>query len=224
MTGKRFVSILAFGVGVACAGLWAAPLAAQSLLPASVGAWSASGASTQVAAQQIEQLAGNRANIVREYGVTSGEQREYANGSDKTSVTLYRMVDPSAAFGAFTFFREPDMALPAPVPAASYTASKRGRALLVVGNLFVDVASNKGDKTEMTGAELNALAQSVAGKADRRPYPPIAMFLPRAGLIPGSERYVLGPLALEQVFPPVAANRSDWAGFGSSAEAIVGRD
>jgi uncharacterized protein DUF6599 len=223
MMGKRFVSILASAVVFACAGLWAAPLAAQSLLPASAGAWSASGASTQVAAQQIEQLAGNRANIVREYGVTSGEQREYANGSDKTSVTLYRMVDPSAAFGAFTFFREPDMALPAPVPAASYTASKRGRALLVVGNLFVDVASNKGDKTEMAGAELNALAQSVAGKADRRPYPPIAMFLPRAGLIPGSERYVLGPLALAQVFPPAAANQSDWAGFGSSAEAIVGR-
>ena len=223
MTGKRFVCILAFGVEVACAGLWAAPLAAQSLLPASVGAWSTAGASAQVATQQIEQLAGNRANIVREYGVTSGERREYANGSDKATVTLFRMVDPSAAFGAFTFFREPDMALPAPVPAASYTASKRGRALLVVGNLFVDVVSDKGDKTEMGGAELNALAQGVASKVDRRPYPPIATFLPREGLIPGSERYVLGPLALAQAFPAAAGSQSDWAGFGSSAEAIVGR-
>ena len=223
MKGKRFVFILALAMVLAAGGLWSAPLAAQSLLPGSVGAWSASGVSTQVSAQQIEQLAGDSANIMREYGVTSGERREYTNGSDKGSVTLYRMVDPSAAFGAFTFFRDPDMALPAPVPAASYTASKRGRALLVVGNLLMDVASAKGDKTEMASAELNALAQGVAGRADRRPYPPIATFLPREGLIPGSMRYVLGPLALAQAFPPAAAKETDWAGFGSSAEAIVGR-
>ena len=223
MKGKRLVFVLAFAMVLTIGGLWGAPLAAQSLLPGSVGAWSAAGASSQVPAQQIEQLANDRANIVREYGVTSGERREYANGNDKASVTLYRMVDPSAAFGAFTFFRDPEMALPAPVPAASYTASKRGRALLVVGNLLVDVASTRGDKAEMGSAELNALAQGVAAKADRRPYPPIATFLPREGLIPGSERYVLGPLALAQVFPPAATNQTDWAGFGSSAEAIAGR-
>lgn len=220
MKGTKFVSILGFGVALLLGGTLAAPLVAQDVLPPSVGSWASSGPANHVPAQQIEQLANDRGNILREYGITSGERREYVDGSDSSTVSLYRMVDPSAAFGAFTFLREPDMALPAPVAAASYAAGKRGRALLVVGNLLIDIASAK---REMAGADLNSLAQSVASQADRRPYPPIAGFLPKAGLIPGSERYVLGPLALAQVFPSGTTIRTDWAGFGSSAEAIVGR-
>src|SRR4029077_8195081 len=128
MKGKKVVFIFVLIVW----GLASLPLAAQGLLPSSLGTWASSGDPTQVSAQQIEQLANDRANILREYGITSGERREYANGNDKITVTLYRMVDPSAAFGAFTFFRDPDMALPAPIMAASYAAGKRGRELLVV--------------------------------------------------------------------------------------------
>src|SRR5579862_463730 len=219
MKGTRFV-LLSFAAVLVLSGAWTVPLAAQDVLPASIGAWAASGGSAQASPQQIEQLAKDRAGILREYGITSGERREYANGEDKAEVTLYRMVDPSAAFGAFTFLRDPDMAMPAPITAASYAAGKRGHTLLVVGNLVMDVASTK---REMVSADLNALAQSVASQADRRPYPPIVGFLPKAGLIPGSERYVLGPLALAQVFPSGATGQTDWEGFASSAEAIVGR-
>jgi hypothetical protein len=218
MKGNRFV--FAFALALALGSLWSLPSAAQGLLPSSLGDWASSGTPAQVSAQQIEQLANDRANILREYGINSGERREYASGSDKISVTLYRMIDPSAAFGAFTFLRDPDMALPGPVTAASYAAGKRGHALLVVGNLVLDVDSGN---RPVASADLNALAQSVARQADRRPYPPIATFLPKAGLIPGSERYVLGPLALAQAFPAGATNRTDWAGFADSAEAIVGR-
>jgi hypothetical protein len=218
MKGKAL--LFAFAFVLALGGLWSAPLAAQDVLPSNVGTWTASGSATQVPAQQIEQLANDRANILREYGITSGERRDYASGNDKITVTLYRMVDPSAAFGAFTFFRDPDMALPAPIMAASYAAGKRGRELLVVGNLMLDVNAGK---AQMAPADLNVLAKSVATQADRRPYPPIATFLPHEGLIPGSERYVLGPLALAQVFPAAPVNQADWAGFGSSAEAVVGR-
>ena len=218
MKGKRFV--FAFALALVLGSFWSLPSAAQGLLPSSLGDWASSGAPAQVSAQQIEQFADERANILREYGISSGERREYTSGSDKISVTLYRMIDPSAAFGAFTFLRDPDMALPGPVTAASYAAGKRGHALLVVGNLVLDVDSGN---RPIASADLNLLAQSVAAQADRRPYPPIASFLPKAGLIPGSERYVLGPLALAQAFPAGATNRTDWAGFASSAEAIVGR-
>lgn len=216
MKGKALVFIFALFF----AGLASLPLAAQNLLPSSISGWTASGAPAQVSAQQIEQLANDRAAVLREYGITSGERAEYTSGSDKIDVTLYRMVDPSAAFGTFTFLREPDMALPPPVPAASYAASKRGRAVLVVGDLVMEVDS---PGKQLASGDLNALARSVAGKADRRPYPPIAAFLPHEGLIPGTERYVVGPLALARVFPPAAEVKSDWAGFGNSAEAMLGR-
>ena len=75
----------------------------------------------------------------------------------------------------------------------------------MVGNLLLDVAS---EKSRLAAADVSALGQSVAGRADRRPYPPIAEFLPKDGLVPGSERYVLGPLALSRAFPPGAANPS----------------
>lgn len=217
MKRRGLVVALVFVLALA---LWSPRLAAQDVLPSSVGSWMASGTSTQVPAQQIDQLASDRAEILREYGITSGERREYTSGNDKITVTLYRMVDPSAAFGAFTFLRDSDMALPAPITAASYAAGKRGHELLVVGNLVLNVNAGK---AQMGSDDLNALAKSVATGADRRPYPPIATFLPHEGLIPGSERYVLGPLALAHVFPAAPANQTDWAGFGSSAEAVVGR-
>src|SRR5260370_28030620 len=164
MKGKRFV--FAFALALVFGSLGSLSLAAQGLLPFSLGNWASSSTATQVSAQQIEQFANERANILREYGITSGERREYTSGSDKISVTLYRMIDPSAAFGAFTFLRDPDMALPGPVTAASFAAGKRGHALLVVGNLVmgVDLGGRRIIKKKM-----NALAQSVARQADRRP-------------------------------------------------------
>ena len=220
MQGKKIFFALA--LTLVLGGLSSHPLAAQAqgILPSSFGARTASGAATQVSPAQMEQLADDRAPVLREYGITSGERREYTNGGEKLTVTLYRMVDPSAAFGAFTFLRDPDMASLSAANPVSYAAAGRGRTLLVVGDLLMDVASGK---PLFSAADLSALARSVVGKADRRPYPPIVEFLPKAGLVSGSERYVLGPLALGRVFPPGAANPTDWAGFGSSAEAIVGR-
>jgi hypothetical protein len=234
MQGKKILFVLGMALFLLWGGAGGRPLAAQTqaILPSSFGAWTASGAATQVAPGQIEQFASDGGAVLREYGIASGERREYANGDEKLTVTLYGMVDPSAAFGAFTFLRDPDMASLAATSPVSYGATYRGaatekgaaggngRTLLVVGNLLLDLAS---EKSRVAAADLSALGQSVAGRADRRPYPPIAEFLPKDGLVPGSERYVLGPLALSRVFPVGAANPADWAGFGSSAEAIVGR-
>ena len=231
---KSFVLAIALIVlwGEAGSSGLAAQAQAQAILPSSFGAWTAAGAAAQAAPGQIEQLATDSGPILREYGITSGERRDYANGDEKLTITLYQMVDPSAAFGAFTFLRDPDMASVAAKSPVSYEAISKGeaatkgaaggqgRTMLVVGNLLLDVASAK---TRFAAADVSALGKGVAGRADQRPFPPIAEFLPKDGLVPGSERYVLGPLALSRVYPPDAANATDWAGFGNSAEAMVGR-
>lgn len=229
MQRKKILFVLAVTLALLWGAFGSAPLAAQAqsqaILPPSFGAWMASGAASQVAPAQIEQFASDNGPILREYGITSGERRDYANGDEKVTVTLYNMVDPSAAFGAFTFLRDPDMASVAAKSPIAYAATEKGaagegRTTFVVGNLLLDVASGK---SRFAAGDLSALGQSVAGRADHRPYPPIAEFLPKDGLVPGSERYVLGSLALSRVFPPGAANATDWAGFGNSAEAMVGR-
>jgi hypothetical protein len=218
MKEKAIIFALLFVLGaVSCL-----PLAAQApgVLPGSFGGWMASSAAAQVPAGQVEQFANDKAGVLHEYGVTSAERREYTRGNDKLTITLYRMVDPSAAFGAFTFLHDPAMTSLKVTDPVSYAAGGRGHVLLVVGNLLMDISSSK---SQLPPEDVSGLGKSVVAQADRRPYPPIADFLPRTDLIPGSERYVLGPLALSQVFPPAAADRGDWAGFGSSAEAMVAR-
>src|SRR5579864_1121553 len=130
MQQKKILFVLAITLVLSWGGAGGGPLAAQTqaILPASFGAWAASGAATQVAPAQIEQLASNGGPVLREYGIASGERREYANGDEKLTVTLYGMVDPSAAFGAFTFLRDPDMASLAARSPVSYAAADKGGA------------------------------------------------------------------------------------------------
>jgi hypothetical protein len=85
--------------------LFAAPTMAQGILPGSFAGWAgvlnpgapASGAaSEQTAAQQ-------------EYGFVSAEQGAYSRGNETLQVTLYRMTDPSGAYGWYSYLRSPDM-------------------------------------------------------------------------------------------------------------------
>ena len=201
-------------------GAWVSPVAAQDFLPSSFGNWTAVGPGTQLSAAQIEQVSGYDPSILREYGIISAERRDFARGLETATATVFRMVDPTAAFGAFTFFREPRMTPLALSGSAPYSAGTRDRALLVIGNLLFDVSSPQARPTD---AELTAFISAVGSRADPRPFPLIGNFLPQDGLIPGSERYLLGPKALARVFSVGNLERTDWIGFDKSAEAIVAR-
>jgi hypothetical protein len=196
------------------------PAYAQELLPSTFGAWTASGNLMHVPAGQIAQLAGDRAKILQEYGVSSGQRRDYTQGSGSVSVTLYSMTDPTAAYGAFTYLADPNASPVNAGRAAAYASGTGSRAWLVVGNFLLD-ANCSG--TRPGNQDLQALANSVAAHADHRPFPDIPQALPQVGLEPGSVRYVLGPQALAEVFTTPAGTPQDWIGFDKSAEAVVAR-
>jgi Family of unknown function (DUF6599) len=216
----RLMKGKAIGMALLLVGVWAGPAAAQELLPSSFGSWTATGASTHARAAQIGRFAGDQAPILSEYGLTAAEQRDYTRGSQTAKVTLYGMTDPSAAYGAFTFLRGAPLTTLALGSAAPYAAGSPTRALLVVGNFFLNISS---PQARPGNADLAQLASSVAPESDRRPFPTIGQFLPQSGLIHGSERYVLGPRALAHVFPMAPGSQTDWIGFANSAEAIVAR-
>lgn len=200
--------------------VWPSSAAAQGLLPAAWGGWTASGVASSVAAGQIEQVAGERAGVLREFGLTSAEQRQYTQGQQTASLTLYRMVDPSAAYGAFTFLRDPQMQTLDLGDSVAFSAASGDRALFVVGN-FVLLTSASDQRP--ADAALTEIAATLLPHADSRPYPSIAGFLPRSSVVAGSERYVLGPRTLQAALPWVPATGDDWMGFRKSAEAIVAR-
>jgi hypothetical protein len=203
----------------------------QKILPAQVGDWNSSSAD-QISPAEAERVAGQNAPILREYGLSGAEHRIYVRGAGQLEVTVFRMHDPSAAYGAYSFLRTADMD-----PSAAYgvysfrrtadmagaqlaecSSLSRTRALVLKGNLILDVT---GADLPATQADLHTLATAISRVAQSGSYPTLWQHLPVERFVDRSDRYVLGPLALHQVLPLADG---DWLGFSSSsAEAEVAR-
>ncbi len=158
--------------------------------------------------------ASQQAAARQEYGFVSGEQAAYSRGNDKLQVTLYRMKDPSGAYGMYSYLRSLDMPR---AEVTDHSAMSRERALLLDGDLVLDV---HGTELPRWSSDLSALVAAVNPKADQGPLPTISEHLPTKGFIERSDKYVLGPVTLNQFFP---VNSNDWLGFGTGAEAEVAR-
>ena len=206
------------------------PAGASRALPASIGSWNST-ESQQVQPAALETIAFGDAPILREYGILNAEHVLYQSGGRQLSVTLYHMRDSSAAYGAYTFLRAPDMAA---ADLAEKSAVGRGRVLVVEGNLLLEVSGPGAASL----SDLKALVAKIAPAAEMAPYPTMWEYLPSQGLIPNSDHYMLGPAALARLWPfagslpnqapakAVPANPtpdSDWLGFNDGAEAELAR-
>jgi len=201
-------------IGILCLIAAARPAASQSVLPSSFAGWNAAEAPVVVPSTGLDQILGPDTAIFREYFLKSLEQRAYNRGAQTAAVTLYRFRDPSSAYGAYTFLRNDSLAA---ADLGSFGAAASDRALVVVGDLLLDVA---GRPARPTNADLKQLVMSLDKIADHTPFPSIGEHLPEQGLVRRSEHYVLGPRALAQ-YAPLGAD--DWVGFDHSAETILAR-
>ncbi len=191
----------------------ALPAAAQELLPSSFGRWAAASPVVNASPDHLEGLIGPNAALLREYGIAGAEQRTYTRGDASSIVTMYRMRDPSAAYGAYTLLFTAGMT---PADLARYSGVARDRALIVAGSSVLEINGLKG----ASPGDLKALAAQLNPRADRAPYPSLAQYLPARGRVPGSERYMLGPLAAQRFLP---LGNGDWIGFAAGAEAELAR-
>ena len=203
-------------LGLLCLFAAARPASAQGVLPPSFAGWTATGGPAIIPVARLDSLLGADAAAFREYAPKSIEQRTYTSGAETASITLYRMRDPSSAYGAYTFLLN-DSLLPAAL--GSYASASPERALLVVGEMMLDVSS-PATQPRPPNADLKQLADWLDQKADHTPYPFIGEHLPEEGRVPGSERYVIGPLGLARFVP---LGTDDWMGFDHSAETILAR-
>jgi len=197
---------------VLAAAFLAVPVGAQSqaqpVLPSSFAGW------TQAGTAPFSPPAGTAANAAAEYGFAAGTQAMYTRGSDKLEVTLYQMKDPSGAYGEYLYLRTPDM-LKANL--AGYSAASRDRALVLVGNLVLDVQSPNIRKYD---AALKSLTATAASHAQEGALPGIVNELPAKGLVPRTDHYILGPVVLNQLFPVAMGNS---LGFSNGAEAELAK-
>src|SRR6202166_4394406 len=95
--------LLRICLGILCLVVAAHPAAAQGILPSSFAGWTAVAPSTIVPSTGLDPLLGPDTAAFREYIVKSVEQKSYLQGAQAASVTLYRLRDPSSAYGAYTF-------------------------------------------------------------------------------------------------------------------------
>jgi hypothetical protein len=196
------------------------PASAQAVLPNSFAGWSGT-ASAGLTPPNIydgdhigSKNAQQREAARQEYGFLSGEERTYSLGKDSLRVTLYRMKDPSGAYGLYSYLRSPDMERSGP---NEHSVMSREEALVLLGNFVLDIHGS--DLFKIAG-DLNALVSAVSSKAQQGPLPTLTEHLPTKGFIDRSDKYILGPLTLNQFFP---VSQNDWLGFATGAEAEVAR-
>jgi hypothetical protein len=206
--------LLRIYLGVLCLAVVPHPAAAQGILPSSFAGWTAGAPATTIPSTGLDSLIGADAQAFREYIVKSIEQRSYAQGSQVASITLYRLRDPSSAYGAFTFLQNDSLST---VDLGSYASASRERALIVIGEMLLDV-SVPTMQPRPPDVDLKQLADLLDKRADHTSYPIIGAHLPETGRVRNSVRYVIGPLGLAHFVP---LGTDDWMGYDNSAETIL---
>jgi|SRR5579872_3637544 len=181
------------------------PLGA-AILPDQIGDF-ARGAVNSVAAQD--------AALYQEFGFISAEQAEYAspgkNHAKHFTATAWRLRDSTGALALFEA-RRPDNATPAKLSALS--AKTPEGAIFAYGNYVFQVS---GEVPEQKDLEM---LFSQLPQLDNAPLPALAANLPQEGLIPNSERYILGPVSLARFEPRIAPSL---AAFHLGTEGQLGR-
>ncbi len=192
------------GLFIAILFLAAWPAHAQQILPAQVSGW------TQNAAAAPVQAIPSGSAILAEYGWRSTESAGYGEGPAGIGVVLFRMEDPSAAYGLYSYLRTPDMTR---ANLAEHSSMSNERALVLVGDLVLDISGKNLAKVQ---PQLKALIAAVEPKAHDGALPTLGQYLPQKNMVNTTDRYILGPQTLDALFPGGLGNS---VGFQSHAEA-----
>jgi hypothetical protein len=184
------------------------------VLPKTFGGWNAVGdikkSSDPAVADPIN------AEVLKEYGFSDFETASYTRDDGrKLTLKAARFTDASGAYGAFTFYKMPQMLIE---KIGDLGASLNERVLFYRGNVLVDAAFQK--LSAMSASELRELSSDlplVAGNLQNLPGLPA--YLPRESYVKNSAKYVLGPVTLAKVSAPIPADLVD---FSAGAEVVVG--
>jgi hypothetical protein len=164
------------------------------------------GAFRRISVQPLQIPAPDRA-VWEEYGFQEGESASYSAGTRKLDAQAWRLNDSTGALGAFEWLRPAGARNTSLAWPAAETASA---SLVAAGNYLL-----RFERYRPKPAELQALLASLPA-FHQVGLPSLTQYMPKKGLVPGSERYVLGPATLERFFPGLPPSA---AGFQFSGEA-----
>jgi hypothetical protein len=156
-------------------------------------------------------LAASDPALFQEFGFQAGEQADYKSPEKRFTVSAWRFQDST---GALAHFEAQRPAQAAPAKLSTLMAKTPDGAIVGFGNYVFQFT---GFVPEQKDLELLFIQLP---KLDRAPLPALILYLPQEGLIPNSERYILGPASLARYEPRIAPSL---AAFHLGAEAQLGR-
>lgn len=154
--------------------------------------------------------------ILKEYGFTDVASGTYTQEDGrKLTIRAARFADASGAYGAFTFYKIPEMLNE---KIGDQASSLNNRILFYRGSVLVDALFDK--LTVMSAAELRELSDIIPlPQGGARNLPSLPTYLPKQAYVKNTAKYILGPLALDKIGSPISAELVD---FGAGAEVTQG--
>jgi len=186
--------------------------ASLSILPASFSGWQ-----KKPGSRVIPSPAGAdapNAEVLTEYGFTDFESAAYQKDGRDLTVKAIRFADTNGAYGAFTFYRQPQMSAE---KLCSEGASDATQVLFYCSNVLVQATLDR--VTAMSGTQMRALADALpkgSGAAALSPTAPL--FLPEN--LRHNVKYIVGPAAFAKIGSPVPEQIVD---FTRSPEVAISR-
>ncbi|HLX43861.1 MAG TPA: DUF6599 family protein [Bryobacteraceae bacterium] len=149
--------------------------------------------------------------LLDEYGLSATEQAEYKTAEKHFTATAWRFHDSTGAMAMFEFRRPPGAVSSGIAKLAVQTSDG---AIFAYGNYVFQLTGN------VPPAEQFTAMYATLPKLEQSPLPVLLTDLPPAGLVPNSERYVVGPVSLDRFEPRIPPSI---AAFHLGSEAIVGK-
>lgn len=180
----------------------------QNILPDSFAGWTATNHQSFKPGDQPATVAATdpaqAAAAAREYGLVSGETADYAHGAaaggNILTATIYRMKDPSGAYGQYSYLRTPDMTSS---DFADHSSQKANEAVILIGNLVLKL---DGPIAHRDADDIKQLVSTLAAKSESGLYPTLPEHMPAQYRVDRSDHYILGPKTLDQFFPVAIGN------------------
>jgi hypothetical protein len=190
--------------------------ASPPLLPDEFRGWQRHGAA--VTSQDPAAADPSNVPVLREYRFSDFASATYTQEDGRTlNVRAARFEDASGAFGAYTFYLQPEMHAE---QVGDQGASLAGqRVLFYRGHILIDAHFSQ--ESAMSAAELRELAGLLPRpEGNAANLPSFIAFMPHRGYIANTQKYVMGPAALATLGAPVSTDQVD---FGASSEVSLGR-
>lgn len=155
--------------------------------------------------------------VLKEYGFHDFESADYSRSGRHITIKAARFDNVSGAYGAFTFYRVPEMRHE---QIGDDAASANTRILFFHSNVLVDATLDQ--ITAMSAADLRALVKELPEARGNDATPPnLPAYLPKEKAVPNTVKYVMGPQTLALVHAPVTAEQVNFEKFGSDAEVAL---